>query len=345
MATPMIAVLLSYLTSTLYSYATEGKDKRFIKSAFSRVLSPKLIDQIIADPSQLKLGGEKRKMTALFTDVQKFSTISSILQDEYSERGPMVLVNLINLYLTDLSDIIIANGGTIDKYVGDAIVAFFGAPVWMEDHAAQACRSAIQMKKREFELREIIMKPDGEFFGPMTKLIKSKVVRNERPLYTRIGLNTGEMVVGFMGTPSKMDYTMMGNAVNLAARLEGVNKQYDTHGILISEYTRDEIGDDFMVRPLSRVTVVGIPAPVRLYELLDIRSEAPPELGEMIRSWEVAFKIYEDRKFAEAKKVFGGILQKDPDDSVAKLYMEKCDDYINKPPPDDWDCVDNLTEK
>jgi class 3 adenylate cyclase len=134
-----------------------------------------------------------------------------------------------------MSNIVLANGGTVDKYEGDAIIAFFGAPVWTEDHAAAACRSAIQMKKREQALTAEVMKSGGEFHIPLKKLVDSNILRKERPLYTRLGINTGDMVVGFMGTPAKMDYTIMGNAVNLAARLEGVNKQYDTRGILISE--------------------------------------------------------------------------------------------------------------
>jgi adenylate cyclase len=345
MAAPIIAALVSYLTSTLYSYATEGKDKRFIKNAFSRILSPKVIDQIIADPSQLKLGGEKRKMTAIFTDIQRFSSISSELQDQYGEDGPKVLVNLLNLYLTEMSNVVLANGGTIDKYEGDAIIGFFGAPAWMEDHAARACRSAILMKRREIEMVGSVMKPDGEFFNPLTKLIEGKVIRKLRPLYTRLGINTGDMVVGFMGTPAKMDYTIMGNAVNLAARLEGVNKQYDTHGILISEYTKDQIGAGFVVRPLSRVTVVGIPVPLRLYELLEIRSDAPQSMLEMVNVWEGAFKAYENRDFESAKKLFSGIYQKDSEDSTAKLYIDRCVDFIASPPPKEWDGVDNLTEK
>ena len=345
MAAPFVAVLLAYLTATMYSYATEGKDKRFLKQAFSRVVSPKLVDQLIIDPSQLKLGGEKRKMTAIFTDIQRFSSISSELQDQYGEDGPKVLVNLLNLYLTEMSNIVLENGGTVDKYEGDAIIAFFGAPVWMEDHAVRACRSTILMKKREKELVEKVMNPESEFYMPLKNLIESNVIRKERPLYTRLGVNTGDMVVGFMGTPGKMDYTIMGNAVNLAARLEGVNKQYDTHGILISEYTKDLIGDEFILRPLSRVTVVGIPVPLRLYELLELRSEAQPGLLDMVKSWEKAFSSYEGRNFAEAGKIFAGLYQSDPDDKVAKLYLERCEKYAAAPPPKEWDGVDNLTEK
>jgi len=345
LAAPLIAVFLAYLTATLYSYATEGKDKRFLKNAFSRIISPKLVDQLIVDPSRLKLGGEKRKMTAIFTDIQRFSSISSELQEQYGENGPKVLVNLLNLYLTEMSNIVLANGGTIDKYEGDAIIAFFGAPIWMEDHAARACRSAILMKKRERELKKDIMKPECEFYSPLNKLIEGNVVRKERPLYTRLGINTGDMVVGFMGTPGKMDYTIMGNAVNLAARLEGVNKQYDTKGILISEYTRAEIGDEFVIRPLSRVTVVGIPVPLRLYELFELRSDASPELLEMVKLWEEAFKLYESKNFAGAKKIFADISARDPEDKAAELYLERCEKYTVTPPPSKWDGVDNLTEK
>jgi adenylate cyclase len=267
------------------------------------------------------------------------------LQDQYGENGPKALVNLLNLYLTEMSNVVLANGGTIDKYEGDAIIGFFGAPGWIEDHAAQACRSAILMKRREVEIAASIMNPDGEFFNPFTKLMKSKIVRKHRPLYTRLGINTGDMVVGFMGTPAKMDYTIMGNAVNLAARLEGVNKQYDTHGILISEYTKEEIGDEFVVRPLSRVTVVGIPVPLRIFELLELRSDAPQQMLDMVGAWEEAFKVYENRDFESAKNLFNDIYQNDPEDSTAKLYADRCAEFIAAPPPKKWDGVDNLTEK
>jgi adenylate cyclase len=153
------------------------------------------------------------------------------------------------------------------------------------------------------------------------------------------------MVVGFMGTPSKMDYTIMGNAVNLTARLEGVNKQYDTHGILISEYTKNQIGDDFVTRPLSRVTVVGIPVPLRLYELLEFKAEASSEMLEMIEIWEGAFKAFENQDFETAKKIFADTCKKNPEDTPAQLYLKRCEKYIVTPPPPGWNGVDNLMEK
>jgi adenylate cyclase len=345
MAAPIIGIVLAFLTTNLYNYATEGSQKRFIKSAFSRYLAPSVIEQIISDPSQLKLGGDRREMTAIFTDIQRFSSISSELQDQYGEDGPKVLVNLLNLYLTEMSNIVLANGGTIDKYEGDAIIAFFGAPIWTERHAALACRSAIQMKKRERELREEIMIEGGPFCAPLRKLIQEKVIREERPLYTRLGINSGDMVVGNMGTPDKMDYTIMGNAVNLAARLEGVNKQYNTHGILISEYTRGLIGEEFVLRPLSRVTVVGIPTPLRLFELLEIREDAPARLLDMTGLWEQGFEAYEKREFPKAGEIFAELYRQDNGDDAAKLYLDRCEKYIKSPPAPDWSGVDNLTEK
>jgi class 3 adenylate cyclase len=344
MVAPVTTVILAFLIATLYNYATEGSQRRFIKSAFSQYLSPAVIEQIITDPTQLKLGGEKRDMSAIFTDIRSFSTISEALGD------PEKLVELLNHYLTRMSNIVLENHGTIDKYEGDAIIAFFGAPLHMPDHAVLACRSAIAMKKAEREInREVI--EQGLITSGVLKALADKGIdidaANPDPLYTRLGVNSGDMVVGNMGTPKKMDYTIMGNAVNLAARLEGVNKQYNTGGILISEYTREKIGDEFMLRPLSRVRVVGVNTPLRLYELLDLKETASPELTAMIPRWEQAFAAYEARNFAEALDAFKPIYEANDEDRATKLYIDRCEKYLAAPPADEkWDNgVDNLTEK
>ncbi|MDR2597629.1 MAG: adenylate/guanylate cyclase domain-containing protein [Treponema sp.] len=344
MVTFLAGIFTSFTTVMLYNYATEGRQKQFIKSAFSQYLSPKVIEQIIHDPSQLKLGGETREMTAIFTDVRSFSTISEALGD------PARLVELLNFYLTRMSNIVLDNQGTIDKYEGDAIIAFFGAPIHMENHASLACRAVVKMKKAETEVnREALA--NGLVTPKVMEALAAKGiisgVDDPRPLFTRLGVNTGYMVVGNMGTPNKMDYTIMGNAVNLAARLEGVNKQYDTGGILISEYTREHIGDEFILRPLSRVRVVGINTPLRLYELLDIASEAPPELFDMVKSWEQAFGFYEKRDFLAAQNIFQTIYFRNNADLAAKKYLNRCAKYAASPPDEkSWDNgVDNLTEK
>jgi adenylate cyclase len=345
LAAPFMSVALTFLSLTGLNFFSTIREKSFLRSAFSRYLSPAVISEIINDPSKLNLGGEKREMTAIFTDVQSFSTISSKLQDKHGDEGPQVLVNLLNLYLTEMSNIVLGNGGTIDKFEGDAIIAFFGAPLHVPNHASLACRTAIQMKRREAELRAEIMNPAGPYHESFNELISGGRLPQDRPLYTRIGVNTGDMVVGNMGTPNKMDYTIMGNAVNLTARLEGVNKQYYTRGILISEYTRSHLGDEFVIRPLSRVTVVGIPTPLRLYELLALRNEAPQELCDMAEVWESALAAYEGKDFAGALKNFQSILERDEKDGVAGLYRLRCENYIKNPPPVHWDGVDNLTEK
>jgi adenylate cyclase len=344
MIAPVTGALVAFLTVTLYNYATEGSQKRFIKSAFSRYLAPSVIEQLIADPSKLNLGGEKREMTAIFTDIQRFSSISEALQKQYAEEGPKVLVDLLNLYLTEMSNIVLENEGTIDKFEGDAIIAFFGAPIYTERHAALACRAAIMMKRAEGELKKRIMTAGGAFYLPLGSLVEKGVIRSGRPLYTRVGINTGDMVVGNMGTPNKMDYTIMGNAVNLAARLEGVNKQYNTGGILISEYTREKLGDEFLIRPLSRVRVVGINTPLRLYELLEIRAEAPASLVEAAGLWERAMGLYEEGKFGEAAALFASVGGKNGEDQVAPFYRGRCENYAAGGPPPDFP-VDNLTEK
>jgi class 3 adenylate cyclase len=344
MITPLAGIALAFISVTLYNYATEGSQKRFIKLAFSQYLSPKVIDQIIADPSQLKLGGEKREMTAIFTDVRSFSTISEVLGD------PEKLVELLNHYLTRMSDIILDNQGTIDKYEGDAIIAFFGAPVHLDNHAALACRSAVMMKKTEAGINREALEQGlitGAVIEAMVKKGILKSLDDPCPMFTRLGINTGDMVVGNMGTPNKMDYTIMGNAVNLAARLEGVNKQYNTGGILLSEYTRNQTGDEFVLRPLSRVRVVGINTPLRLYELLDIRQDAPPPLLEMVKYWEQGFSLYEQKDFSAASNIFQAIYRQNESDLAAKKYYDRCEKYIASPPDDSsWDSgIDNLTEK
>jgi adenylate cyclase len=155
------------------------------------------------------------------------------------------------------------------------------------------------------------------------------------------------MVVGNMGTPNKMNYTIMGNAVNLAARLEGVNKQYNTAGILVSEYTKGKIGDEFVMRGLSRVRVVGVNTPLRLYELLGLREEASEEMLAMVKSWQEGFGAYENKDFLAAKSTFAAIHQKGANDGTAKLYLDRCEKYLVTPPtPEKWDDgVDSLTEK
>jgi adenylate cyclase len=321
-AMPLAATALTFVSLMVSKFLTASHEKAFLHNAFSRYLAPEVITDIINNPDKLNLGGEKREMSAMFTDIQGFSTISEQLD------APQ-LVKLLNRYLTVMSNIVMENLGTIDKYEGDAIIAFFGAPVFREDHPALACHSALAMKAAERGLNKVVVE---EGLSPT-------------PLFTRIGINTGEMVVGNMGAENKMDYTIMGNAVNLSARLEGVNKQYHTGGILLSEYTREKIGDEFLLRSLDRVRVVGINTPLRLYELLGLMETADDEERKAVGQWDLAINLYEKRQFVVAEKLFHMQMERNASDRVAELYAERCAKLVENPPPEAWDAVNNLTEK
>jgi len=315
------AMVIAIIIREIISYSHSEKEKQFIRTAFSTYVSGDVVKDIISDPSRLQLGGTKRHMTAIFTDVRGFSTVSEQLD-------PEDLVSLLNKYLSAMSDVVLSEKGTIDKYEGDAIIAFFGAPIDLADHALRACVSAIKMKKVEAELNKTIMEQ---------KL-------SPTPLLTRIGVNTGDMVAGNMGTANKMNYTIMGNAVNLAARLEGVNKQYGTW-ILASEYTAREAGDTLLYRKLDRVRVVGINEPVRLCELIDLADQASEQQKQLVKVFHEALDYFEKRDWTQAEEGFQEALSIVPGDNPSVFYIDRCKGFLKKPPEDKWDGVYNLTSK
>jgi adenylate cyclase len=317
----VFAMIGAIIAREVIAYAGSEEEKKFIRTAFSTYVSDDVVKEIISDPSRLQLGGTKRHMTAIFTDVQKFSTISEQLDPEH-------LVSLLNRYLGAMSDVILSEKGTIDKYEGDAIIAFFGAPLDLKDHALHACLSAIAMKKLETELNKSVMEQN---LSPM-------------PLLTRIGINTGDMVAGNMGTANKMNYTIMGNAVNLAARLEGVNKQYGTW-ILASESTVNETGGRLFYRKLDRVRVVGINEPVRLYELLDTAEHATDQQKQLVNIFHESLDNFEKRGWKQAADGFKEALSIKDDDEPSKMYLNRCKAFIKKIPDESWDGVYNLTSK
>jgi adenylate cyclase len=319
--TPTIAVFFTFIVLTFLNFLETAREKTYIRSAFSRYLSTDVINELILDPSKLNLGGEEKRLTAMFTDVKGFSSISEQLT-------PSDLVKLLNSYLTEMSDIVLELHGTIDKYEGDAIICFFGAPIAYEDHAHRACRAAVHMKKAEQQLN--------------ARLSKDNL--SPGPLLTRIGINTGEMVVGNMGTANKMDYTIMGNSVNLASRLEGVNKIYGTWTIM-SENTHNECGTEFITRKLDRVRVVNIKQPVRLYELIDEKGEADPKLREALDIFHAALELFEKREWDAAQKRFKETDRLLPGDGPSAFFSKRCAQYKRKGPEKDWDGVFNLTTK
>lgn len=220
------------------------KEKNQLQSAFSKYVSPDVVDQIIHHPEIMHLGGEKQFLSVIFTDLQGFTAMSDSMD-------PVKLVRVLNMYLNEMSEVIIALGGTIDKFEGDAIMAFFGAPIPIPDHAVRCCKAALRMKKMEKIINNQLM---------IEKLI-------EKPLHTRIGINSGDMVVGNVGSLKRIDYTIIGGNVNIAARIENINKEYNT-SILISDQTYELVKDFFETRQVDTVTLRGISRPVTVYELL-----------------------------------------------------------------------------
>jgi len=292
-----------------------------LRRAFSTYLSEDVVEEIVTDPTRLQLGGVKRHMTAIFTDVRGFSGIAEKLP-------PEKLVDLLNHYLSTMSDVILEQKGTIDKYEGDAIIAFFGAPLELPDHAIRACTAAVIMKRFEDDVNQYVMENS---ISPT-------------PLLTRIGINSGDMVVGNMGTQKKMNYTIISNAVNLAARLEGVNKQYGTW-ILATEDTIKETANQFLTRRLDRIRVVGINEPVQIHEVLETLEHAPEALQHKVFLFHKALNLFEGRHWKNAEQGFFHILEQFPDDGPSSLYLDRCRQFITHEPLPDWDGVFNMTEK
>jgi len=319
--TPALSVFFTFLVITVFKFMRTEQERSYIRSAFGHYLSSDVINNLLDDPDKLELGGEQKFITAMFTDVRGFSTISEKLE-------PTDLVKLLNEYLTAMSDTVLDLRGTIDKYEGDAIICFFGAPVEFEDHAHKACLSAVRMRKIEAELNKHFLENN----------------LSPGPLLTRIGINTGDMVVGNMGTIKKMDYTIMGSSVNLAARLEGVNKQYGTW-VLISQSTYDAGGKDFTTRQMDRVRVVGINEPVRLYELIDEKEATDPSMEEAIATFHLGQELFENKAWDKAEKHFQEVLKILPNDGPSSVFIDRCKQYRKKAPPDTWDGVFNLTVK
>lgn len=326
LASPLLISVLSFILVTFLRFRSSEKDRKFITDAFSQCLSKDVVQEIIKDPSKLVLGGKNYDMTAIFTDIQKFSGFSELLTADQ-------LVALLNYYLTRMSEIIIAEHGTVDKYEGDAIVAFVGAPVSMKDHAERACSAALKMKKAEVainkEILEVVALPQKPEEIPENLYSAFKImVENKRTIFTRIGLNSGEIVAGFMGSDNKKNYTVMGNNVNLASRLEGVNKQYSTGGILMSEATRKMLGDEFIVRSLDRVQVVNVKTPIRLYELLDFKSAADEKFLAYVKLWEQAMKIFEGGNYSSALNMFKKLLMVRPEDKTCAYYISLLEKFF-----------------
>lgn len=312
---PFSAVILSFSSASLLNYVFEGRQKRFIKSVFGYYLSPHVIEQVLENPDLLRLGGERREITSFFSDIAGFTAISEKL-------SPEVLVNLLNSYLTEMTDIILSFQGTLDKYEGDAIIAFWNAPLLQPDHALRACRAALKCQARLAELQPFFKK------------------EYDCALSQRIGLNSGPVIVGNMGSRDRFDYTAIGDTVNLASRLEGACKQYKVP-LLIGEETYRQVQDRMVSRRVDVIRVVGKQRPVRVYEIFGEKQEVNDHLLEKVEIFHLALLAYEARDWTKAEV----LLQKLENDMLAQMYLDRVRLFKHSPPPDRWDGVFELKIK
>ncbi|MBI4830199.1 MAG: CHASE2 domain-containing protein [Candidatus Lindowbacteria bacterium] len=320
MVGPAGIVILSEVGIVWYKFSTAEKKRKFIRQAFEHYMNPKVVEQIAKNPDMLELGGKEMVLTALFSDVAGFTTISERLTAHQ-------LVELLNEYLTAMTDIILKYDGLLDKYEGDAIMAVFGAPIHYADHAARACYVALEMQEQLRTMREK-WKAEGK-----------------PELYARVGMNTGAMVVGNMGSRVRFDYTVMGDSVNLASRLEGVNKQYSTD-IMISEFTLEHCKENVIAREVDLIRVKGKAKPVRIYEVLARSKDGLPEAMEsVIRHYSAGLEAYRAKNWDAGITAFQCALETRPDDGPSLTYLKRCAEYVKAPPPDDWDGAYIMTTK
>jgi adenylate cyclase len=319
-AAPLSSLLVCFVATVAYKAATEGRQRKLITSMFGTYVDSNVVRILINNPSLAKLGGEKHEISILFTDIKGFSSISEKVNED-------ILVKLLNIYFTDMTNVILANGGSVDKFIGDSIMAFWGAPLPDSDSAYHACVTAVQMQSQLEKLQTRLLKIGGV------------------GIQQRIGVNTGMCIVGNMGSEQKKNYTVTGDPVNLASRLEGVNKQYGT-GILISEFTHKKVGKRLITRQVDRVQVVGKTEPVRIYELIDLADKPLDEKKKyFLEIYELGMKAYQERRWEEGIALMEHAMEKVPNDSVCQLYVERMKLYQITPPSDNWNGVFVLQSK
>jgi adenylate cyclase len=314
--TPSLALVFTYLGTAVYQYLSERQQKAMIKGVFSHYLNPAVVNILVNDPSKAKLGGDLRDLTIFFSDIASFTTIS-----EHYHGKPEGLVELLNEYLEEMTTIVLKYEGTLDKYIGDAIMAFWGAPIPQKDHALRACLAGLEMQVRLAELRR-------------------KWKKEGRPeLVARCGINTGSVIAGNMGGKDRFDYTVIGDPVNLASRLEGANKQYESF-IMISEFTHKLVHKHVTVRELDLIQVKGKNEPVKVYELMGRQDMTlTAEQRQSLDIYHEGLKLYRGRQFDEAIAYMEQAVQLDPSCHAARIYAERANLYKIAPPPADWNGV------
>jgi len=302
----LLAVIITFGLITIINYLSERRHSRMVRTIFEHYLDHGVVDNLIANPDQVRLGGELRKCTVLFTDVANFTNTSEQL-------GPEQVVHFMNVYLNAMTDIIIEEGGFVDKFIGDEIIAIFGAPNILPDHAERACRATLRMREKVKELQ-----PEFRESG-----CKSEI-------FARTGISTGDVVIGNMGSDTRMNYTAMGNTMNLGARIEGINKVYGTR-TLVNETTANESGMIF--REIDTVQVKGKDRGERIFELI-----AEGEMSQKdIEAFRTALKHYRAKEWQQASEIFSRLAE--AGDPPSQVFLKRCREYIDAPPPQEWNGI------
>lgn len=326
---PLVGLVLTYASNIIFQFLHEQQDKKFLRETFGTYIAPKVLDKMYEEKQAPKLGGVEGHHTAFFSDIQNFSTFSEALE-------PTRMVALMNEYLTVMSQVILDNEGTLDKYIGDAIVAFYGAPAPVENHEKKSCTTALLMEDALEDLRQKWRREND-----WPDIVYS--------MQHRIGLNCGKMVTGNMGSEMRMNYTMMGDTVNLAARLESSAKQYGVYNF-VGENIYEETKDEFIFRFLDFVQVKGKNIPVKVYELVSAKDNADNHTVNLIKVFEEGLDHYYqqqwDKALAHFKKAEG---MEDHftsrNTTPSAVFIERCTMFKDNPPGKDWDGVWTMTSK
>jgi adenylate cyclase len=310
---PPLGLALAFAATLGYRVVFEEAEQRRARDVIGRYLSPSVSRWVLDDPARLALGGETREMTVLFSDVRGFTAISRALP-------PDRLVALMNELMTVLAGVVFRHDGVLDKFIGDAVMAFWNAPQAQPDHARRACRAALDMVATLAGAR-----PGWERAGlPHVEM--------------GIGINTGPMVVGNMGSRDRLAYTVMGDAVNVASRLEGLCKVYGVR-VVIGEATRAAAGEEFVCRYLDLVAVKGRAEPLRVWEVVGLRGEVDAAAAKRLESWERGIALYLARRWTDAVEVFAALAAAAPDDRPSRVYHARAQALAARPPAPDWNGV------
>jgi adenylate cyclase len=319
LAIPEGALAVSFAAAATVEYLTEGKQRRQLRTVFDKYMAAEVVDEIMRNPEAIRLGGEKKELSVLFSDIAGFTSISERLE-------PETLVELLNKYLSAMTDVILQHRGNVNKYLGDGIMAIFGAPRGDPNHASLACFAALD-SQAELAKRREQWKAEGQ-----------------PEISARIGINSGWLVVGNMGSQARMEYTVMGDTVNLASRLEGANKYYDTL-ILLGPRTYELAARDIEAREIDRMRVKGKKEPVVVFELLARKGNLSIEQQRVVATYLEGLEAYKRRDFKTAAAQFQAALTLDPGDGPSRVYLERAKEYFMAPPPEDWDGVYELKSK